>query len=168
MGHLCPKKRFAAIFNKTYSTNHQRIEIWMGIVQMVKARPLLGVGIGNFNLLYPFYQTQQALATYGGSTHFIRQAHNEYLQFAAELGLPGLAVFIWFTIILVNGLLRRISTARDPHTAVIYLGLLGSALAVLVTAGFSFNLQTESSALYFWFIVGMAGVVLNESFNETN
>jgi tetratricopeptide (TPR) repeat protein len=127
---------------------------------MFKARPFFGVGIGNFSLIYPFYQTKSALATYGGSDHFIRQAHNEYFQFAAELGLVGLTVFIWFAFLLLRGLLRRIKTADKPRAAIIYLGLLGGILAALVTAGFGFNLQNESSALYFWFVVGMAGQII--------
>ncbi len=152
-------KRFATIFNLTYGTNRQRIEIWKGIIKMVKARPFLGVGIGNFNLIYPAYQREAALATYG-QAHFIRQAHNEYLQFAAELGLLGLGLFLWFCLRLLKGLWRKLKAAERPAETIIYLGLLGAILATLVAAGFSFNLQNESSALYFWFIVGMAGVLL--------
>lgn len=152
-------KRVATIFNLAYGTNRQRLQIWKGTVEMIKARPFLGVGIGNFNLFYPCYQTEEALATYG-PYHFIRQAHNEYLQFAAELGLPGLACFIWFGLVLVRGLWRRVKTVRVPGRNIIYLGLLGSVLAVLVGAAFSFNLQNESSSLYFWFVVGLAGVIL--------
>jgi len=153
-------KRFGSIFNVTYATNRQRIEIWRGIIRMVKARPFLGVGIGNFNLVYPAYQTEGALFSYGGQDHFIRQAHNEYLQFAAELGLVGLGLFLWFCASLVRGLWRRMKTVARPAESIIYLGLLGSALATLVAATFNFNLQNEASALYFWFVVGMSGAVL--------
>ncbi len=152
-------RRFASIFNLAYCTNRQRIEIWKGIAKMVKARPFLGVGIGNFSLIYPAYQTKGALATYGAE-HFIRQAHNEYFQFATELGLIGLAGFIWFAVAAVRGLWRRINTVRVPSTNIIYLGLLGSILAALTAAAFSFNLQNEASSLYFWFVVGMAGAAI--------
>lgn len=144
------RQRFISIFNTTYGTNRQRVEIWKGTVSMIKDKPFLGVGIGNFSFSYPRYQTKEALVSYDGSAHFIRQAHNEHLQLGSEIGLIGFAVFMWFVIALMWSLWRG---GR--------IGLLGSVVATLVTAGFSFNLQNEVSALSFWAIAGMG--VLNGS-----
>jgi tetratricopeptide (TPR) repeat protein len=170
-------ERIATIFRRGYGTNRQRFVIWSGILKMIKDRPILGVGVGNFNLFYPFYQlNREAAIVY--ADHFIRQAHNEYLQFAAELGLVGLGLFIWFISVLFITLWRKIlaeteSPGRDrisvprpnlgaeTESRPIGLGLLGGFLATSVVAFFGFNLQSEASSLYFWFGVGLVGALTN-------
>lgn len=55
-----------------------RLAYWSDTLKIIAAHPLKGIGIGNFNI-------PQA-----------RFAHNSFLQFAAETGIPGLLIFFWF------------------------------------------------------------------------
>jgi O-antigen ligase len=57
------------------SSTLERIDCWYEAINMLRSNPLLGVG---------FYQF--------GEYHYLT-AHNSYLLAAAELGLPGLALF---------------------------------------------------------------------------
>ena len=52
---------------------------WIGTVRMVRANPLLGTGIGSFPIAYGRYS----------ETAFTNHAHNSYLQWAGEVGIPG-------------------------------------------------------------------------------
>jgi O-antigen ligase len=66
-----------------------RPELWRAAAKMVVDRPLTGVGIGRY------YKEVSAYAT--KPDELIRpqeNAHNYFLQVAAELGLPGIAVFL--------------------------------------------------------------------------
>ncbi len=61
-----------------------RIYTWKATVGMIKANPILGTGPGTFETAYPRY-------TIAGTT---KHAHQAYLQFAAENGVPALIVFL--------------------------------------------------------------------------
>ena len=52
---------------------------WIGTVRMAKASPLFGEGIGSFSVTYP----------HRAITAFTGHAHNSYLQWAGETGVPG-------------------------------------------------------------------------------
>jgi O-antigen ligase len=56
------------------------------------ARPWLGVGMGNYALVYPRY----ALPRWGDP---LGHAHNFYLNVAAETGLLGLAAFVLLVVV---------------------------------------------------------------------
>lgn len=61
-----------------------RVYTWDATVEMIKSRPWLGVGPGVFEYAYPRY-------TIAGPT---KNAHQGYLQIAAESGLVALAAFV--------------------------------------------------------------------------
>lgn len=119
-----------------------RVHAWKGVLDMIRANPLSGTGLGTFALSYPYKKTY-------GETEIWEQAHNEYLQVIYESGLIG------FTILLVGiGFLCRhrllpllAGSWRDQQPVV-----LGAALAVVVLLIHSlveFNLQIPSNGLLF-------------------
>lgn len=57
---------------------------WRGTIALARAHPVLGSGIGTFDVSYPRYAT----------TAYTAHAHNSYLQLAAEIGAPGLLLFL--------------------------------------------------------------------------
>lgn len=67
------------------SSNMFRYLTWKGAATMVAAHPWLGVGPDAFEFAYPRYAV-------GG---FTRMAHQNYLQVAAEMGIPGGIAFLW-------------------------------------------------------------------------
>lgn len=68
----------------------QREELNTAAVKMIKASPLLGVGIGNF---IPTLAEQQKALTVGT---YLQPVHNIFLLVAAETGLIGLLLFVCF------------------------------------------------------------------------
>ena len=58
----------------------QRVAIWRDTLAIVRDFPIAGVGSGNFANAMRVYQS-------GDRTYFWNEAHNEYLQIAAEGGL---------------------------------------------------------------------------------
>jgi putative inorganic carbon (HCO3(-)) transporter len=63
-----------------------RLEVWQRGVMMVQDFPLTGIGIGTFNnvahTLYPFFTI--------APEEIVVHAHNQFLQVAVDLGIPGL------------------------------------------------------------------------------
>jgi O-antigen ligase len=78
-------------YNHTSETG--RMPIWHRGIGYMMANPLLGVGPDNFpsaeGILSPLAERQQ----YGVGVRW-NAAHNSFVQIGAELGLPGLALFI--------------------------------------------------------------------------
>lgn len=78
-------ERARSIFNFEETSNKGRLEIWQASVKSIEARPIFGVGAGNF----PTVLNQQVAKSRQGSS-----AHSLYLQLAAESGIPGLVFFL--------------------------------------------------------------------------
>jgi O-antigen ligase len=77
--------RLTTMFDKDYNTtsNKGREDIWKRGVTIMLQNPLLGCGINKFDV---------ANSSLHGGTW--QAAHNAYLQMGAELGIPGLIIFI--------------------------------------------------------------------------
>ena len=82
----------------------QRTAIWRDTLGVVRAFPAAGAGAGNFSHAMRVYQRSDR-------TYFWNDAHNQYLQIAAEGGLlfilPSAAVVVAFTILAIRALRRR-------------------------------------------------------------
>jgi putative inorganic carbon (hco3(-)) transporter len=86
--------------------------------------PLLGLGPGTFPDNYQRYAQELGFFVHEGP----REAHNLYLQFAAELGTPGLLLLLALLFVLLRHLLarRRLTTSRpDRAFTVAGIGVVG-------------------------------------------
>lgn len=119
----------------------ERIEVWRGVAVMIKAHPLLGSGPGTFKLAFPGYQPP-------GFSHRWDKAHNDYLEFAAELGVGFWAVMGWLLFLLYRQGLRKYRSA-DGYAAFLTLGALTGITSLLVHSLVDFNLQLPANALLF-------------------
>ncbi len=79
--------RYVSIFNLKEGSNKGRLEIWERTSEIIKEKPLLGVGIGNYPLEI------KPTAAYREPFY----AHNTYLDIAAETGV--LNAFIWLGVL---------------------------------------------------------------------
>ena len=78
---------------------------------MVASRPLFGVGVGGYFLWSAQFSPPELLAIC-----YRENAHNYFLQIAGELGLVGLAVFLWLLCTaLWSAWPRARVIRRDPH-----------------------------------------------------
>ena len=98
----------------------QRVAFWVAGARMVADRPLIGVGLGNFDEGYPDYNI-------GIWDESLGHAHNFYLNLAAETGLIGAGLFVVF----LGGVILRGWRAggRAPATRVVLIGATGSLVA---------------------------------------
>ncbi|MGC9027946.1 MAG: O-antigen ligase family protein, partial [bacterium] len=64
-----------------------RKDLAIGAIDIIKHHPWLGTGPGTFNIAYRMYQQGAIYSKY---------AHNNYLEMASEIGIPGLIVYLIF------------------------------------------------------------------------
>jgi O-antigen ligase len=115
-----------------------RLQIWERGVGYMLQYPVLGVGPGNFEMaegtLSPLAVRQQ----FGKGVRW-NAAHSAFIQVGAELGLPGLLMFVAF-IASAFGLLRHVGrNRRRPHarsSAELTQALIASLLGLVVGASF--------------------------------
>ncbi len=126
-----------------------RLSVWKDSLVLIRSHPLLGTGLGSFADSFTRVQT-----THLGRT--VDHAHNDYLEFAVEMGLPGaLLLFgLMFRLLLASIRLGLVSPRSDSF----YLSLAcaGSVVALLVHSLADFNLQIPANAFLFAIVLGLA------------
>jgi O-antigen ligase len=115
--------------------------VWRDTITMIRANPLLGVGLGA-------YETAFSIYTQSDGSLRVPQAHNDYLQVVADCGVIGGLIALWF-IVLVFRAVKRGLRSEDPLYAGLALGSGAGIFALLVHSVFDFNLQLPSNALLF-------------------
>ena len=118
-----------------------RLIVWGGAVKMIGEYPLLGSGPGTFAFAYTKYQPP------GLKSHFT-MAHNDYLHFTSEVGLPLIAIVVWMIIALYRKGFRKL---KNPSRLVrgITLGAMSGITAILFHSVADFNLHIPANALLF-------------------
>ncbi|NER78264.1 MAG: putative bicarbonate transporter, IctB family [Leptolyngbya sp. SIO1D8] len=118
------RDRVMSIFAiRSDSSNNFRINVWMAVIDMIKARPILGIGPGNdaFNKIYPIYQQPRYNAL---------SAYSVILEIAVEAGLIGLAIFFWLLTVTFGQGWRQLQRLREQQSVQAYW--LIAALATMV------------------------------------
>lgn len=115
--------------------------------------PIIGVGPGMFKYYYPDYVELVGLVLHAGT----REAHNLFLDIAAETGTFGLICFL----AIVGTALYELNRARQrwsqsrPELAHLAAGLFLAIVSYVMTGMF----LTMSYERYFWMILALGGAV---------
>jgi O-antigen ligase len=125
-----------------------RVALWKNSAELIRAHPWTGVGVGCFE--YAFTGVQHV-----GLTYVADHAHNDYVELAAELGLPCAALLFTMIFWLVFRILQAALTAASSLARSLALGSLGAAVALLAHSVADFNLYIPANALVFAVILGM-------------
>jgi len=124
-----------------------RREMAWATMRMVRAHPLKGVGIGQYrSRSYPY------MATLAHSGYFQENAHNQPLQFAGELGLPGLGLFLLLVVLGAAPIARHAWRSSDPYQ----LGLAAGVAGFLTASLTMHPLMISEVAISFWLLRGAA------------
>ena len=87
------------------TSSEMRLAFWESTVAMILDHPFLGIGWGMYFMVYPDYDFYLQ-----GAPVQIVHAHNMYLNYAAEIGIPGALAFLWF---FFGTLVLALRTKRD-------------------------------------------------------
>ena len=132
-------------FSETDISNEERLVVWSATWHAVKDFWLTGSGLGSFINIFPLYSPPISGGIYD-------HAHNDYLEFFLETGLPGaffLLVFLSLMIYTVTGNRLR------GRNSVLRNAAISAAFTMIVHSIFDFNLHILSNMLIFGYILGM-------------
>lgn len=129
-----------------------RLIVNRNTLEMIKDYPILGSGPGTFNILYPKYRDPR-LRT------FMNATHNDYLQYAEEMGLFGIGSFILLLVLFFKKNLNLIKNSQDKYLQGLTIGFLVSISAIAIHGLIDFNLQIPANALLFWIILALSSSI---------
>lgn len=118
------------------------------VVDMVRDSDYLGVGAGNFAVVFPRYESQ----------HIVKpHAHNDVLHMLGDYGLPGLLLYLGMLGAVVWELLRALVAGRESGAFVAAAGLLGGVAAFLLAGLFEPPFLYGAQATLLMLFAGLAG-----------
>ena len=152
-------QRAATTFDKSDTSINTRMLIWKITFNMIKDNPWFGSGIGTFKLNYQNYQADYLQENPEDIKYWIKagEAHNEYLQIWAELGIIGLILFltiIYFFYDLIIKFLNKVKKGNKENK-IIVVGMLTGITCFLIHCLFSFPLHVPALGSAFFMMIGL-------------
>lgn len=134
----------------TTVTESSRIEVGRDALEIVRDYPLTGTGAGSFSSTYPMYDSGKV------GFYYYKHAHNDYLQFAGEFGLPATALLAGIVLLSLWQAVRAQLKRRDRIMRGLGCGVVMAIVALLIHSAVDFNLQIPANAATFVVILAMA------------
>ncbi len=145
------RDRVASIFvGRDDSSNNFRMNVWSAVIEMIRDRPIIGIGPGNtaFNKVYPLYMHARFSAL---------SAYSIVLEVAVETGLIGLSCFLWLLIVTFNQGVQQVRRLRRlANRNAFWLMAAIAAMAGMLAHGFVDTVwyRPEVSTLW-WLMVAL-------------
>ncbi|MBI5876022.1 MAG: O-antigen ligase family protein [Chloroflexi bacterium] len=125
-----------------------RMAHWFAAWNMFSDYPWLGVGIGNYGVVYPQYGLREWPLSLG-------HAHNFYLNMLAEAGIAGLSAYLIMLASVLGYAWRVAHRARGMERALAF-GILGVFVSLAAHNAFD-NLYVHAMNIQFGFLIGVLG-----------
>lgn len=144
------KQREQSIFDtRTDSSNRARIVMLHTGLAMIAKHPWFGVGLERIGPEFMLYKP----ASLGLPTAWYGHLHNNYIQIAAERGIPCLLILLWLFIeVFREGLTCGGSSLADTRT----MGHITVAATVALMVGglFEYNFGDSEVLMLYLFVIG--------------
>ena len=97
---------FSIFADRKDSSNNFRRNVWDAVFEMIRDRPIFGIGPGHasFNKVYPLYQHPRYTAL---------SAYSILFEVTVETGFVGLACFLWLIIVTFNTAFLQVQRMRQ-------------------------------------------------------
>jgi O-antigen ligase len=141
--------RFADMAENESVSADTRARIWSETLPLVRDFPVFGCGLGGYESSFSRYRSV-------GPQYAVDYAHNDYLQLAAELGLPGFAVLVALAGTALASALRRALQGPPAESTYIAAGAAGALGALALHSFVDFNLYVPANAIAAAWAAGLA------------
>ena len=123
-----------------------RADVWSGTIRLAASNPITGTGPGSFSFAFPAFRPGDIMKRSYMHSYEVSYPENILLQAAAEYGIPGILMLIFFLWVI----LRR----PDPDKKEFYSAFCG--LLAINMAGVDMNYGTSAMLAAI-----LAGVIIN-------
>jgi putative inorganic carbon (HCO3(-)) transporter len=133
---------------EAYRQGVTRLRIWRATGRMIKANPIVGVGMGGYWAAIPTYHDASGVST-------PQQAHNDYLELLASGGVVALAIGVWFVVVVFKRARANLQSPR-PFRRAACMGALIGITGVAVHSLVDFGLHRMINAMVFMALIVIA------------
>ncbi|MBP7868174.1 MAG: O-antigen ligase family protein [Acidobacteria bacterium] len=145
-------RRFGQLATRDVLNADSRFQAWQDTLELVRDYPVTGTGLGTFYYAFNRYESVPGERVF---TH----AHNDYLEYVAELGAPGgLFLIVCVVFLLVRGV-RIFFRTSNPRLSGVSLGACGAVFAILLHSVTDFNLQIPANMAVFSLLLAVLASV---------
>ncbi len=149
---------------KTNRSNSVRIALWHTSLEMLKDNPINGVGYDNYRDAYLKQYKVKGVRAFG-------HAHNNLLNFAAEMGILGLSSFIYLMYIILKKLIIYYKSEEKLELKLFHFGSIFLFVIYHVQGLTQYNFGDTETLYLFFFVIALnviihnnlTGVVFNEN-----
>ena len=120
-----------------------RMQLNRDSLEMLRAKPILGWGLGAFPNVYPQFRSFPDDVP-------IRDAHNDYLQLLVETGAVGGVLAVWFLVLVFREGWRNLRESQNVWARGTALASMISVSGILVHSASDFNLHIPANAALFF------------------
>ncbi|NLT67461.1 MAG: O-antigen ligase family protein [Acidobacteria bacterium] len=155
VGYLAAPANFRDRINAGFDLRHQhtapRVELLETGLRMIAANPLVGVGPASVGIEAPGYKGPDARPEW---TYI--HLHNNMLQIAAERGIPGLLLWLWFmwriTVDALKGVRRANPGACTEERSLAATAAFGASIAMIAGGMFEYNFGDSEILMLFLYM----------------
>jgi O-antigen ligase len=134
-----------------------RLQTWQSLMEVVKTHPIDGIGFTGLGDVLPDIGEGLGLSEVKDS------AHNTYLRMIAEMGILGIAAFLWLMTRCLVLSERAFRAARTRFDRGIAVGLMGATISMLVACAFGDRFFNVVIAGSFWVVSALAEDIVDEA-----
>lgn len=118
---------------------YARWQMWERAAHQMAGQPL-GAGLGLYQYTYPqnAFPIEGRVARYG---HAAQTPHNEYVQIAVELGVPGIVIFGWGIVLILREMRTALAGRLRRRQRGLVVGVGAAWAAIMVHAAVDSNLH---------------------------
>jgi O-antigen ligase len=142
-----PNDEMIARFHETGAAD--RVTVWRETLPMVRDYAVTGTGLGAYESAFMQYKRSAATVTDS-------YAHNDYLQYLVELGVPGFVCGLIVVIAVMRAAIAGAIRDRSPAGRALGAACVASMAALLLHSTVDFNSYIPSNALSFAWVAGLA------------
>lgn len=143
--------RLLSIFSNSEDTSVvMRLEMWESTFYMICDHPILGIGWGAYQYVYPLYNE---LIQEAGIT--IYHAHNMYINIMAETGIVGFVFYMWFFFGTAWYAVRFLKGQHNDFDRCLAMGAAAVVAAITISGISDYDLFSTQISLSLWFLIGL-------------
>ncbi len=161
-------QRALSTFDEQDPSINTRLLMWRTTFEMIKDKPIFGLGIGTFRMNYLNYQAQLLEENPKNIKYYTKagETHNEYLQMWAELGIIGLGLFLLIFYFIFHTVFDFYKQNTNGKDRLIILGLIAGIICFMIHSLFTFALHVPVLGSVFFIIIGLT-MAYTEDYNAS-
>lgn len=149
-------------------TLESRILFWENSLEMAKEHPILGVGLGNWQILFPKYGLNRFddYATANGEST-LQRPHNDFIWILCETGIPGLLAYLIIFGMVFYQLYWLIKKATESKEKWKFFFILSALFGYCVISFFDFPYERIEHQVIVMLLLAIVASAYSISFAHT-